>query len=73
MYKTLIFCDILVLFEGELMLCFFASGKIFLPKIMNDFKRMFCLPEIIKRLCSQYDRTDSHEKGFYQNVKNKKI
>jgi hypothetical protein len=70
LFKTPVLYDILVLFRGLLGGCFLECSRIFLPKIVNDFKRLLFWLEIIKRLSSQDNCTYSHEKGFYQNVKN---
>ena len=73
LFKTLVLCDILVFLQGFLEDCFFKCCRIFLPKIVNDFKWLLFRHEIIKRLGSQDNCTDSHEKGFYQNVKKYKM
>ena len=68
LFKTLVFCDIFVLLGGFIGSCFLNCGRIFLPKIVNDLKRLLFGFEIIKLLSSQDNCTYFHEKVFYQNV-----
>jgi len=63
----------LVLLGGGCAMFFLVVGMIFLSEIMNDLKRLISLFKIIECFCSQYHCTDPHEKGFYQNVQNKKL